>query len=163
MAAMSTQAADETQDFEAPAATVWAYRLDFTNLPGYNPSVHEVERVQDGTGPGGVAGAGATYRFDLHTDGGAFPVTLTVTAAEEDRRVDAVMVGRMSAHESFVVTAKPEGGCTATLALWVDLPEGLDDEVVAGLLENGRREIRGELDAMRRALDGRAGEAPGGS
>ncbi len=151
---MSDQAAAETQTFDAPAHDVWLLRLDFTNLPRYNPAVHDVERRTEGSGAGGVAGAGAAYRFTLDTPAGPHPVTLTVTGAEEDRRVNADMAGAMTAHESFVITPLDTGGCTAQLELWLDLPDGLDPATRDRMLEGGRREIRAELDAMKDVLDG---------
>ena len=39
-----------TAVFSVPAETVWSYRLDFANLPEYNPDVQDVTRVADGTG-----------------------------------------------------------------------------------------------------------------
>ena len=45
---MSELAAVEQVEIAAPLAEVWAYRLDFTNLPEYNPDVSGVERVADG-------------------------------------------------------------------------------------------------------------------
>ena len=55
----------ESQAFDVSAHEVWAYRLDFAHLPDYNPDVSGVERIADGTGDGGVNGAGARYRFTL--------------------------------------------------------------------------------------------------
>ena len=53
--------------FSVPAETVWAYRLDFANLPEYNPDVSTIYRVTDGTGKagGGAHGTGSRYTFDL--------------------------------------------------------------------------------------------------
>ena len=46
---------------------VWSYRLDFANLPEYNPDVSGLERVADGADgrSGGVCGVGARYSFGL--------------------------------------------------------------------------------------------------
>jgi hypothetical protein len=148
-------AADEAQHFGAPASTVWQYRLDFGNLPAYNPQVTEIERVTDGSGPGGNAGAGAVYHLTLETPRGSHPVTMTVTGAEQDAVVDATMVGAMSANERFVVADEPDGtGSVAVLQLWLELPDGITDEIKASLLEGGRQQIRLELDGMKTRIDG---------
>ncbi len=152
---MSELAAEEHVDIAAPPAEVWAYRLDFTNLPEYNPDVSGVERVEDGSGAGGDAGTGARYAFSLATEHGAHPVTLTITAAVEGREVAASMKGGMSANEVFVVEPAGDGRCRATLSLWLDLPARLPADTALELLAGGRRQIRGELDAMRAVLEGR--------
>src|SRR5271165_2243067 len=143
---MAELAAEEHVEIAAPANEVWAYRLDFTNLPEYNHDVSGVERVEDGSGAGGVAGAGARYAFRLAAEHGSHPVTLTVTAA---------MKGGMSANEVFRVEPAGAGRCRATLSLWIDLPARLAADTALELLAGGRRQIRGELDAMQAVLEAR--------
>ena len=41
------------------------------------------------------------------------------------------MAGGSEAYEEFVVHAHEGGGCEAILTLWVTLPDGLADDVVA--------------------------------
>jgi hypothetical protein len=152
---MGELAADEAQHFDAPASTVWQYRLDFTNLPAYNPQVTEISRVTDGSGPGGDAGLGAVYHLTLETPHGSHPVTMTVTGVAQDAAVDATMVGAMSANERFVVADEPDGkGSVAVLQLWLELPEGVTGEAKASLLEGGRQQIRLELGGMKSRIDG---------
>jgi len=148
-------AAEEHVEIAAPANEVWAYRLDFTNLPEYNHDVSGVERVEDGSGAGGVAGAGARYAFRLAAEHGSHPVTLTVTAAVEGEEVAAAMKGGMSANEVFRVEPAGAGRCRATLSLWIDLPARLAADTALELLAGGRRQIRGELDAMQAVLEAR--------
>ena len=113
--------------FTAAAEAVWAYRLDFANLPGYNPDVSGVVRVADGAadGVGGVHGPGARYTFDL-TDarrpGVTQPIELWIVEAFSPRLVTAAMSGGSDAYEEFVVQPLSDGGCEATLTLWVTLP-----------------------------------------
>lgn len=152
---MSELAAVEQVEIAAPLAEVWAYRLDFTNLPEYNPDVSGVERVADGSGDGGAAGAGACDAFNLATEHGSHPVTLTTTGAVKDREVAATMKGGMSANEVFVVEPAGTGRCRATLSLWIDLPARLAADTALELLAGGRRQIRGELDAMQAVLEER--------
>lgn len=151
---MPELAGEERATFGVPAAAVWRYRLDFANLPAYNPDVHGVVRVADGSGVGGVAGAGARYEFSLSTPQGTHPVTLEVTAVVEDTEVSASMAGRMSATETFVVESTGPGSCRASLTLWLDVPAALPEPVRRQLLDGGRAQIRAELDAMCANLGG---------
>jgi uncharacterized membrane protein len=152
---MADLAANEHVEIAAPATAVWAYRLDFTNLPEYNPDVTGVERVEDGSGPGGVVGAGAHYRFTLTTVHGSHPVTLRVTGAVEGEEVRAAMEGGMSAHETFRVEPIDDQRCRASLTLWIELPATIKSEMADKLLASGRRQIRGELDLMQAVLEAR--------
>jgi hypothetical protein len=151
----------ESSHFAVGADQVWAYRLDFTNLPEYNPDVSGVARLEDGAGSGGAQGAGARYRFDLadprHPDR-SHPVELWTVTAVEPTLVAAGMKGGNEAYEEFVVRPLGEDACEATLTLWVTLPDGLSPEHAAAAAEMGRGQIRQELDLMRQVLEGRAGE-----
>jgi hypothetical protein len=148
-------AANELQHFDAPASEVWLYRLDFTNLPAYNPAVTHIARATAGSGAGDEAGPGAVYHLTLETPRGSHPVAMTVTRTERDAIVEADMVGAMSAYERFTVTPDPSGsGCVASLLLWLELPDGADGATAAALLDGGRRQIRLELDGMKRQIDG---------
>jgi len=150
---MAELAADEQVTIAAPAAAVWAYRLDFTNLPEYNPDVSGVVRVADGSGPGGVTATGARYEFDLSTAQGPHRVTLVVTEAREDVEVSAQMAGAMTANETFLVERLDARTSRAVLRLWLDLPAGLPEEHARAILQNGRAQIRSELDGMQKALE----------
>ena len=145
--------------FAVPAETVWAYRLDFANLPGYNPDVHGVERVGDGTGVGGVHGPGARYTFSLadpRRPGALSPVELWITDAVAPTLVAAGMSGGSDAYEEFVLRPAEGGGCEATLTLWVALPEGLPEDVVAAAAAGSLEQISKELRLMKRVLEERA-------
>jgi Polyketide cyclase / dehydrase and lipid transport len=126
---------------------VWRYRLDFTNLPAYNPDVTDLERTQRGGEPDGL-GPGARYAFNLSGPQGPHPVTLTVTSMDEGREVAATMNGALEARETFVVEAAPGGGSSVTLTLFLELASGMPDGTRAALLEHGRLQIRKELDAI---------------
>ena len=146
--------------FSVPAETVWAYRLDFANLPGYNPDVSGVERVADGTGDGagGVHGPGARYAFGLadpRQPGVHRPVELWTVEAVAPTLVAAGMSGGNDAYEEFVLQPLDGGGCEATLTLWVTLPDGLPDEVVAAAAAGSLEQISKELRLMKRVLEDR--------
>ncbi len=145
--------------FSAPAETVWAYRLDFANLPGYNPDVSDVARIADGNddGPAGVLGPGARYSFrlaDPRRPGVHHPVELWTVEAVSPTLVAAGMAGGHDAYEEFVVEPSPAGGCEATLTLWVALPDDLPDEVRAAAAAGSLNSISMELRLMKEVLDG---------
>lgn len=165
MAPVSELAADETQHFDLPAHAIWQYRLDFDrHLPAYNPNVTEIALVTPGQGSGGDRGTGAVYHLRLTTGDASHPVTMTVTNVVQDEQVDATMEGERTAHETFTVAPDPGGtGCTATLKLWLDLPEGVEagTPLAARILEGGRQQIRLELDGMYRNLQSDAAPSAG--
>jgi hypothetical protein len=144
--------------FTVPAETVWAYRLDFANLPAYNPDVSGVVRVADGDG-GGVHGSGARYTFgltDARRPGVTQPIELWIVEAVSPTLVIAGMSGGSDAYEEFVVRPLEGGGCEATLTLWVTLPEGLPDNVVAAAAAGSLDSISKELRLMQENLEGTA-------
>ncbi len=147
--------------FTVPAETVWAYRLDFANLPEYNPDVKDVTRVADGTGDaaGGVHGPGARYTFGLadpRRPGAYQPIELWTVDAVAPTLVAAGMSGGNGAYEEFVVEPLEGGGCHATLTLWVTLPDGLSEDVLTAAAVGSLQSISEELRLMQEVL-----EAPG--
>jgi hypothetical protein len=146
--------------FSVPAETVWRYRLDFSNLPGYNPDVSGVTRTGDGDpgGVGGVIGAGARYSFrlaDARAPGGSQGVELWLVDAVEPTMVSAGMIGGTEAYEEFVVRPGDSDGCEATLTLWVALPSDLPDDVRAAAAAGSLEQIAKELRLMKEILEAR--------
>jgi hypothetical protein len=155
-----------TAVFGVAPETVWAYRLDFANLPAYNPDVSGVTRVADGVADavGGVHGPGARYTFGLsdpRQPGVTHPIALWIEEAVSPTLVTAAMSGASDAYEEFVVRPLDDGGSEATLTLWVTLPDGLSDEVVAAAAAGSLASISKELRLMQENLEGNA--APGAS
>ena len=147
--------------FAVPDETVWSYRLDFTNLPEYNPDVSGVERVREGgrDGVGGAGGPGARYTFrlaDARRPGLSQPVELWIVEAVRPTLVAAGMAGGSEAYEEFVVRPGPDGGCEASLTLWVTLPDGLPDDAVAAAAAESLEQITKELRLMKEVLERRA-------
>lgn len=144
------------RELAATSAEIWAYRLDFRNLPAYNPDVKNLERLSEG----GTDGVGAIYRFDLAGPGGAFPVELEVTRTKPDRVVAIEMRGALPAAEVFTVEALDGHGdpprtsvaIALTLRIPDEFPPGGDDALLAG----GLRQVGAELDAMASVLPVRA-------
>jgi Polyketide cyclase / dehydrase and lipid transport len=151
-----------TATFTVSAEDVWRYRLDFANLPEYNPDVSEVERLRDGEpdGDGGLLGPGARFAFQLadpRRPGATQPVELWAVAVEKPTLVAAGMLGGSEAYEEFVVRPLEDGGCEAVLTLWVTLPEGLPDDVVRAAAAGSFDQIDKELRLMKENLEHRSG------
>ena len=151
-----TAVAAET--FAVPADVVWRYRLDFTNLPEYNPDVSGVTRVAEGDpgGTGGVLGPGARYTFslaDARQPATSHPIQLWPVTVVEPTLVAAAMTGASDAYEEFTVRPTGADGCEATLTLWVTLPPGLPDDVAAASAAGGLAQISKELRLMRAVLE----------
>jgi hypothetical protein len=150
--------------FSVPAEDVWQYRLDFSNLPAYNPDVSNLTRTHEGESirGGGTNGPGARYSFTMadpnHPDCGA-PVELWIIDAVHPTMVAAGMKGGSEAYEEFVVMPQGEQACEATLMLWILLPDGLGDDVLAAASASGLAQIEKEMRLMKEALEGRAGSS----
>jgi Polyketide cyclase / dehydrase and lipid transport len=147
--------------FTVPPETVWAYRLDFANLPGYNPDVRDVVRIADGRedATGGVHGPGARYSFELsdpRRPGTFQPIELWIVEAVAPALVIAGMSGGSDAYEEFAVVPRDGGGCEATLTLWVTLPDGLSEDIVASAAAGSLDSISKELRLMKQNLEGTA-------
>ena len=84
------------------------------------------------------------------------PVELWTVEAVAPTLVAAGMSGGHEAYEEFVLQPLDGGGCEATLTLWVTLPDGLPDEVVAAAAAGSLEQISKELRLMKRVLEDRA-------
>jgi hypothetical protein len=149
-------------DMAVPPGAVWALRLNFANLPDYNPDVTDVERVHDGDpgGAGGICGPGARYRFqlaDTRRPGRTRGVELWCEEVEEPTLVVAAMVGGNEAYEEFLITPLGPDASRATLTLWVTLPDGLAPEAHEAVAAGSLAQIDKELVLMKQILEGRAG------
>ncbi len=145
---MLANVAHEVRVVSGAAFDIWRFRLDFSNLPFYNPSVSAVERIADGRGDGGALGPGAKWRFDLDIAGTTHPVDLTVRSTVEGREVVATMEGALRAEEVFTVEQVDDLSCRVTLELWVDLPDDLPEPRAQSVLEGARMQVVGEMEAL---------------
>jgi polyketide cyclase/dehydrase/lipid transport protein len=152
-----------TAVFTVPAEDVWGYRLDFAaNLADYNPDVSDVRQVEEAPADavGGAHGVGARYTLrlaDPRRPGESQPVEMWTVEAERPTLIAAGMAGANDAYEEFVVRPLDGGGCEATLTLWLLLPEGLPDDVVATAAQGSLDQISKEMRLMKRNLEGAAG------
>lgn len=149
--------------FAVPTEAVWQYRLDFSNLPEYNPDVSNLTRTQEGQSirAGGTNGPGARYSFtmaDPQSPAGQ-PVELWIVDAVHPTMVAAGMKGGSEAYEEFVVLPQGDHACEATLMLWILLPDGLSDDIVAAASASGLAQIEKEMLLMKEALESRAGSS----
>jgi uncharacterized protein YndB with AHSA1/START domain len=137
---------------------IWAYRLDFSNLPHYNPSVRNIEQLEAGR----PDGTGARYRFDLDMGSGSHPIDLEVTRVEPDRLVAIDMGGPLPAREEFTVStpSPPEDGavdaplsCVVAIALTLLVPDTFPPSADPGLVAGGHHQMRGELEQMALILE----------
>lgn len=147
--------------FSVPAVDVWAYRLDFANLPEYNPDVSGVRQLVHAPpgGVGGVHGSGARYGFalaDPAQPGVSHHIELWTLEVERPTLVTAGMSGRNDAYEEFALRALDGGGCEATLRLWVTLPQSLPAAVVESAARGSLEQISKELRLMKQVLESRA-------
>jgi hypothetical protein len=85
---------------------------------------------------------------------------LWIVEAVAPTLVTAAMSGGSDAYEEFVVRPLDDGGCEATLTLWVTLPDGLPDEVRAAAAAGSLASISMELRLMQEVLQGDTPSAP---
>jgi uncharacterized protein YndB with AHSA1/START domain len=144
---------------DAPAADVWAYRLDFLHLPEYNADVSNMERIDAGDGAGPP-----TYRFELASGARTTTVELRVTEAVPGELVAIEMGGALPARERFTVTGVPSDGagprCRAAIDLTLLVPDSIPAAHDEALLAHGTTQIAGELDRMQENLGTETGPSP---
>ena len=136
----------------APVEAVYAYRLDFTRLPDYNPNVSNIRRTDGGA----ELGVGAEYGFDISIEemgGASMPQTLKVVEADEPTRI-VFEVGPWYAREICTFEPNGEGRTHVVFAYATYVPEELDNEDGRALIEaSGRRQARLELDLIKKNLE----------
>ena len=142
----------EDIEIGATPEAVYAYRLDFTKLPDYNPNVSKLRRTDGGGDPG----AGAQYMFDISIEemgGAAMPQTLKVVEADAPTRI-VFEVGPWYAREICTFEPLAEGGTHVVFAYATYVPDELDNEEGRALIEqSGRRQARMELELMKKNLE----------
>jgi uncharacterized membrane protein len=141
--------AAETAEIAAPIERVYGYRLDFTNLPSYNPNVTNLRRVDAGSEPG----AGAEYLFDLALPGiEPMESPLRVIEAVAPTRIVFETGPGYMAREVCVFTSK--GDVThAEFELTLTMPGEVDDATRELFEGNTREQARMELDLIKKALE----------
>jgi len=142
----------EDVEIGAPIEAVYSYRLDFTNLPEYNPSVSNLRRTDGGPEPG----VRAEYAFDVSIEemgGQQMPQTLKVVEADGPERI-VFEVGPWYAREICTFEPTDDGGTHVVFAYVTYVPDELDNEEGRALIESsGRRQARLELDLIKKNLE----------
>jgi uncharacterized protein YndB with AHSA1/START domain len=141
----------ESIEIAAPPQPVWAYRLDYTTLPDYNPQVTGLERIDGATEPG----VGARYRFLVDMGAGQIESVLTVVEAVPYSRIVNDVVGETGTARE-VVTVEPVGtGCRLEIAISAQLPDGVDAETRGAAISGSRALARLELENIKKAIEAR--------
>jgi hypothetical protein len=135
----------------APPRIAYAYRLDFSNLPAYNPKVADLRQTAGGVG------VGAEYEFRIRIAGlYRAPVRLRVVEAKEPSLIVVEIDALFDAVERC--RFEPDGaGTRLTFTTAVETKGGPLAPLVDRLfvLPSGRSQVRSELERMRRALESR--------
>lgn len=140
----------ETAVIAALPETVFDYRLDFENLPDYNPHVSNLRRVDGGHEPG----PGAEYLFDLTLPGaGTIESPMRVLEMLKPSFIVLETGPGYIAREMCRFT-RVAGGTRVELDLTLAFPGEVDDATTKALETQGREQLRLELDLMRKRLEG---------
>jgi len=139
----------EEIDVAASPEAVFDHRLDFENLPAVNPNVANLSRTDGGSAPG----PGATYAFDTTIPGmGTIPTTLTVVEAKRPALIVNEMEAGLRARE--VTTFSPAGeGTHVRFEVTIFAPDEVDEAGKAFIAESGSKQVRAELEHMKKALE----------
>lgn len=150
MRALSTRA---ERTIAARPRDVWAYRLDFLNLPRYNPNVSGIERSAEA----GPDGSGAVYRFELATPRGTQPVELRVTGSVPGELVAIELSGGLPAEERFTVSAgADQATCVAAIELTLHAPDSVPEAEDEALVRSAAAQIDDELARMQVLLEAKS-------
>jgi uncharacterized protein YndB with AHSA1/START domain len=141
----------ESIEIAAPPELVWAYRLDYTTLPDYNPLVRPLERVDKGDAPG----VGASYRFQVDMGAGPIDAMLTVLEAVPYSRIVNDAAGEGGAAREVVTVVPANGGSRLQLAVTNQLPDDLDTGARDAIISASRAHVQLELENIKAALEAR--------
>jgi hypothetical protein len=130
---------------------VYDYRLDFGNLPDYNPNVSNLQRVDGGD----TLGAGAEYTFDLTLPGApAMENPLRVVEAKRPSRILFDTGPGFMASEDCTFSPVGAGGTAVSFAYTISFPGEIDDATRSFIENSGREQARLELENMKKILEG---------
>jgi uncharacterized membrane protein len=136
----------ETIDVAAPIEKVYAYRLDFTHLPEYNPNVSNLRAVP--------TDAIAEYLFDLTLPGAEETIEspLRVVKAEPPFRFE-YETGPAFMARGDCEFERVGDGTRIHLGYTLNFPGELDEEVRSVVESSGREQSKLELENIKRLLE----------
>ncbi len=139
-----------SMDIAAPPEKVWAYRLDYTTLPTYNPHVTGLERVDGGAEPG----EGAVYRFQVDMGDGPMDSTLRVREAVPHSRIVNDIDSATGPATEMITVREVRGRTRVEFVMTAQVPDGLEAESMAAIEAGSRAQIVLELENIKAALEG---------
>ena len=148
---MTELVANATADIAAPIDVVFQYRLDFRNLPAYNPDVSNFRRVDEGTD----LGPGAEYAFDFQPPDfeAAIVTKIRVLEVEPPHKI-VITAGpdEIAAHEVFTLTQSGDA-TRAHIVVTLTLPGELDDATRQLFEKTHHEQAQLELDQIKKGLE----------
>lgn len=148
---MAEVSVTEAAEVAVPVERAFDYRLDFRNLPNYNPNVSNFRRVDGGSGS--EPGAGAEYLFDLTLGGATAESPIRVLEADRPRRIVFETGPGYMAREVCAFT--PSGsGARCEFTITVSIPGEIDDQTRAAIEATSREQLGLEMDLMKKNLEG---------
>jgi hypothetical protein len=140
----------ETVTIRAAPERVFAYRLDVTRLPEYNPDVLGLRALTNGS-----PSDGSRYRFRLRLlPWVSLPTTLTISEVLAPTRLVFEIASLMSAREVCTFEASGDG-TRVRFETTVKTPRGPVGRLIdrAFVVPNARRQLRVELARMKERLE----------
>ncbi|MCA1833398.1 MAG: SRPBCC family protein [Actinomycetota bacterium] len=140
----------ESAEIAATVEDVFSYRLDFMNLPAYNPSVTNMRRTDAGTEPG----PGAEYLFDLRLPGTDTPMETPLRVLEADAPKRIVFETGPGFMAREVCTFESNGIKTrAKFEITLTFPGDLDDPTKTMMEQSTQEQASVELELIKKALE----------
>jgi hypothetical protein len=150
-------------EIDAPCDEVYAYRLDCSNLPGLNPAVRNVRRVDARSGP---PSAGTRYQCEVDLKWGECVATVEIAQAVHPSLIVLEMETRLRAdpddprfcvrsREAARFFALPGGGTRLEVELTLSPAGDVPAAELAVMEANAGAPINVELVAMKSALENR--------
>lgn len=131
----------EGEEIAAPVERVYAYRLDFTTLPDYNPNVSNLRLTGEGE-----------YLFDLTMGGHTIEVPIRLVEAIPNERI-VIETGPGYMARETCAFARTANGTRCVFDTTLTIPGDLDDATAQAVAAQGSEQVRIELDLMKKNLE----------
>lgn len=138
----------EEIEIAAPIDAVYDYRLDFTNLPAYNPNVSNLRQIE--------TDAIAEYRFDLTLPGMTEGIESPLRVVKADRpHIFEYDTGPGFMAHGDCTFSETQNGTKIALGYTLTFEGEIDDATRAALESSGREQSRLELENIRKVFEQR--------